>query len=151
MKQNFIVSHAGIQNLPYTKNRRFDLRLLVVDDNEEITEAIHFFCESKKDIECYMINDGQQGLERIKREKFDLIMLDLAMPEFSGYDVIKSLKEDDVIESKNIVVFTASSDPKIINEIRNSGDKEVFKKPFSLEGRIDRKISSHRLRAYENR
>ena len=134
MKQNFIVSHAGIQNLPYTKNRRFDLRLLVVDDNEEITEAIHFFCESKKDIECYMINDGQQGLERIKREKFDLIMLDLAMPGFSGYDVIKSLKEDDVIESKNIVVFTASSDPKIINEIRNSGVKEVFKKPFSLEG-----------------
>ena len=105
MKQNFIVSHAGIQNLPYTKNRRFDLRLLVVDDSEEITEAIHFFCESKKDIECYMINDGQQGLERIKREKFDLIMLDLAMPEFSGYDVIKSLKEDDVIESKNIVVL----------------------------------------------
>jgi CheY-like chemotaxis protein len=32
------------------------------------------------------------------------------MPEFSGYDVIKSLKEDGVIESQNIVVFTASSD-----------------------------------------
>ena len=109
------------------------MRLLVVDDNEEITEAIHFFCESKKDIECYMINDGRQGLERIKREKFDLIMLDLTMPEFSGYDVIKSLKEDGVLESKNIVVFTASSDLKIINEIRNSGVKEVFKKPFSLD------------------
>jgi CheY-like chemotaxis protein len=114
------------------KNRRFDLRLLVIDDNEEITEAIHFFCESEKDIECYMINDGQQGLERIKGEKFDLIMLDLAMPEFSGYDVIKSLKQDGVIESKNIVVFTASSDVKVLNEIRNSGVKEVFKKPFSL-------------------
>ena len=109
------------------------MRLLVIDDNEEITEAIHFFCESKKDIECYMINDSRQGLERIKREKFDLIMLDLAMPQFSGYDVIKSLKQDGVIESKNIVVFTASSDPKILNEIRISGIKEVFKKPFSLD------------------
>jgi CheY-like chemotaxis protein len=109
------------------------LRLLIVDDNEEITEAIHFFCESKKDIECYMINDGQQGLERTKREKFDLIMLDLSMPEFTGYDVIKSLKQEGVLESKNIVAFTASSDGKILNEIRNSGVKEVFKKPFSLD------------------
>jgi two-component system, OmpR family, response regulator len=110
-----------------------DLRILVIDDNEEITEAIHFFCESMKDIECYMINDGRQGLERIKREKFDLVMLDLAMPEFSGYDVIKPLKEDGVIESNNIVVFTASSDVKTLNKIRNSGVKEVFKKPFSLD------------------
>ena len=109
------------------------MRILVIDDNEEITEAIHFFCESKKDIECYVINDGRQGLERIKREKFDLVMLDLAMPQFSGYDVIKPLKQDGVIESKNIVVFTASSDEKTLNDIRNSGVKEVFKKPFSLD------------------
>ena len=108
------------------------MRLLVVDDNEEITEAIHFFCESKEDIECYMINDAHQGLERIKQGKFDLVMLDLAMPEFSGYDVIKSLKQNGVLESKNVVVFTASSDVKVLNEIRNSGVKEVFKKPFSL-------------------
>ena len=109
------------------------MRLLVIDDNEEITEAIHFFCESKKDIECYMINDSRQGLERIKREKFNLVMLDLTMPEFSGYDVIKSLKQDGVLESNNIVVFTALSDVKVLNEIRNSGVKEVFKKPFSLD------------------
>ena len=110
-----------------------DLRILVIDDNEEITEAIQFFCESMKDIECYMINDGRQGLERIKREKFDLVMLDLAMPEFSGYDVIKPLKEDGVIESNNIVVFTASSDLDTLSKIRDSGVKEVFKKPFSLD------------------
>jgi two-component system, OmpR family, response regulator len=109
------------------------LRILVIDDNEEITEAIHFFCESMKNIECYVINDGRQGLERIKREKFDLVMLDLAMPEFTGYDVIKPLKEDGFIESNNIVVFTASSDINTLNKIRASGVKEVFKKPFSLD------------------
>ena len=109
------------------------MRLLVIDDNEEITEAIHFFCESMKDIECYMVNNGREGLERIKREKFDLVMLDLAMPEFSGYDVVRPLKQDAVLESNNIVVFTASSDVNTLNEIRKSGVKEVFKKPFSLD------------------
>ena len=80
-----------------------------------------------------MVNDGREGLERIKREKFDLVMLDLAMPEFSGYDVVRPLKQDGVLESSNIVVFTASSDPQILNEIKISGIKEVFKKPFSLD------------------
>jgi len=55
-----------------------------VDDNEEITEVISFYCNSKKDIDCQVINDGPQGLERIREENFDLILLDIAMPEFSG-------------------------------------------------------------------
>lgn len=109
------------------------MRILVIDNNEEITEAIHLFCESMKGIECYTINDGRQGLERIKKEKFDLVMLDLAMPDFSGFDVIKPLKEDGVLESNNIVAFTASSDLDTLNDIRKSGVKYVFKKPFSMD------------------
>ena len=69
-------------------------------------------------------------LERIKKEKFDLVMLDLAMPEFTGYDVIKPLQQDGVIESNNIVVFTASSDVKTLNEIRNSVVKRYSKNHF---------------------
>ena len=126
------------------------MRLLVIDDNEEITEAIHFFCESKKDIECYMINDSRQGLERIKREKFDLVMLDLTMPEFSGYDVIKSLKQDGVLESNNIVVFTALSDVKVLKRnkkqwCQRSIQETLFVRRYNC---IDRKISSHRLSSY---
>ena len=90
----------------YKKIGSFNLRILVIDNNEEITEAIHLFCESMKGIGCYTINDGREGLERIKREKFDFVMLHLAMPEFSGYDVVRPLKQDGVLESSNIVVFT---------------------------------------------
>ena len=60
-----------------------------------------------------MVNDGQEGLECIRNNKFDLILLDVAMPEFSGENVIESLKQDELIESKNIVIFTASSDQKL--------------------------------------
>ena len=44
-------------------------------------------------------------------------MLDLAMPEFSGYDVIQTLKGEEVLESNNLVIFTASS-----NRIRRKRD-----------------------------
>ena len=113
------------------------MRLLLIDDNEEITEVIGFYCNSAKDIDCQVINEGKEGLESIRNGEFDLIMLDLAMPDFSGVDIIKSLKQDGIIESKNIVIFTASSDPRVYEEIKNSGVKEVFKKPCSLDDLVE--------------
>jgi two-component system OmpR family response regulator len=109
------------------------LKILVIEDNVEISEALSFFCGARKDIECEVINAGQEGLDRIRAENFDLILLDLAMPDFSGRDVIESLKQDELIESKNIVIFTASSDQDVMNKMRDSGIKEIFKKPFSLD------------------
>jgi DNA-binding response OmpR family regulator len=109
------------------------LRILVVEDNDEISEAMSFYCSAKKDIECNVINNGREGLERIRNDKYDLVLLDLAMPDFSGRDVIKSLNQDGFIKSKNIVIFTASSDQIILNDVRDSGVKDVFKKPFSLD------------------
>jgi two-component system OmpR family response regulator len=109
----------------------FDLRILLVDDNKDITEIISFYCQSE-DIDCNVINQGKKVLDSIRHQKFDLILLDVAMPEFSGLDVIKSLKEERVIESRNIVIFTASSDQTVLDEIKNSGIKEIFQKPFSL-------------------
>ena len=48
-------------------------------------------------------------------------------------DVIESLRQDQLIESKKIVIFTASSNQKLFDEIKNAGIEEVFKKPFSLD------------------
>jgi len=86
----------------------------------------------QKGIECKVINGGREGLETIRKEKFDLVLLDLAMPEFSGKDVIRSLTKDQLVQ-KNIVIFTASSDPVVLEQMKGSGIKEIFKKPFSLE------------------
>ena len=64
---------------------------------------------------------------------FDLFLLDLAMPDFGGLDVIKSLKQQGLIDLKNIVIFTASSIQDLLKEMRNNGVKEIFKKPFSFD------------------
>jgi DNA-binding response OmpR family regulator len=104
----------------------------VIDDSEDITEVLRVYCDSRG-IECTTINNGRKGLEAILDKKFDLILLDLAMPEFSGVDVVTSLKNDGVLGTNNIVIFTASSDAKIIEEMKNSGAKEILKKPISID------------------
>jgi len=106
--------------------------MLLVDDSHEIAEAVSFYCGAKN-IDCRAVDNGQEGLERIRKDKFDLILLDIAMPEFTGINMINSVKQDGSIETKNIVVFTASSNRKMLDEIKNSGVKEILRKPCSLD------------------
>ena len=108
------------------------MKLLVVDDSKDITDVLMVYCESKG-VECTVVNAGIDGLEVIRNNSnFDLILLDLAMPEFSGLDVIQTLKNENLLERRNIVVFTASSDQKVLEETERSGVKSIFKKPFSV-------------------
>ena len=122
------------------------MRILVIDDNKEITEVIGYYCNSAKDVDCQVINEGKEGLESIRNAEFDLIMLDLAMPDFSGVDIIKTLKQDRLIESKNIVIFTSSSDPRVYEEIKNSGVRDIQKAMLiRWLGCTDREIPSRQL------
>lgn len=104
----------------------------MVDDNTEIREVLSLYFEHEN-IEYKLIDNGTEGLDAMRKHHYDLVLLDIAMPQFSGVDVMKSLKKDGTFKTRNIVIFTASADPKTLNELRNSGAKEVFKKPCSLE------------------
>ena len=120
------------------------MRILLVEDNEEISEAMAFYCGAKKDIDCEVINNGQEGLERIRNDEFDLILLDIAMPEFSGGDVIEALKQDRLIESKKIVIFTASSNRKLFDENEKRWCQGRIQKTLFVRrlNRVDREIPS---------
>ncbi|WP_148686470.1 response regulator [Candidatus Nitrosocosmicus hydrocola] len=108
------------------------MKVLIVDDNESITEVIKDFFEFEN-IECKTINDSQDGLNEIKNSNYDLILLDIAMPNFTGLDILDELKRQK-IEHKNIIIFTASVfKSELINEFHEVGVKEVLSKPISIE------------------
>jgi two-component system, OmpR family, response regulator len=107
------------------------MKVLIVDDNEEITEAVSFLLEEMS-VSCTVVSDAKQGLDMIKQHQdFDIIFLDIAMPNFSGYDILDELKRDNLIESRNIVLFTASTlDEK---KVLSYGVKGIIKKPISID------------------
>jgi two-component system OmpR family response regulator len=110
-------------------------RILVIDDNKDTTEMLDDFFDSEG-IECIVVNEGKKGLEEIRNYKvgYDLILLDLTIPEFSGWDIFKKLKEENLLESNNVIIFTASTKTNNeIDELIKEGAKYVLKKPFSLE------------------
>ena len=76
-------------------------------------------------------------MRSIKENHFDVVLLDLAMPGFSGFDIFKALKDEDLLKYKNIVIFNASSVTD--NEEQGmllSGAKGVLKKPISIDDLI---------------
>jgi len=109
------------------------LKILIIDDNKDITDALSLYAESQGII-CQIANDGRKGSDLIKKENFDLVLLDIAMPKFSGYDVIDSVKNEEIIDLKKIVVITASSlDDSAVKKIESLGIYSVVRKPISLE------------------
>ena len=120
------------------------MRVLIIDDNEDVTEAISDYLESIGD-SCTSLNDGTQALEVIKKEghNYDAIILDLAMPDISGYDVLKSLKNEGLLRPDKIIISTASIVDNVVEEMLSLGVKAILQKPLSLE-RLDETMSRFR-------
>ncbi|MCH7647243.1 MAG: response regulator [Thaumarchaeota archaeon] len=84
------------------------MNILIIDDNKYITDSISIFAESKGYF-CKISNDGKKVCNLALTENFNLILLDIAMPEFSGYDALDTLKNDSNFDMKKIVIITASN------------------------------------------
>lgn len=108
------------------------MNILIIDDNKDITDAISLFAESQDHI-CTVSNDGKEGYNKIKNGNFDLILLDIAMPEFSGYDVINTLKNENIDLGKIVVITASNLDSKASENIEELGIFKLVRKPISLD------------------
>jgi DNA-binding response OmpR family regulator len=107
------------------------LKVLVIDDNREITNMLALYFETQG-IDFTAVN-GEQGLQAIRKEDTDLVLLDLAMPNFSDVDVVDYLKKENLLDSKNIIIFTASSvNPQLFDGLIKRGIKGILKKPVDM-------------------
>ena len=113
------------------------MRVLLIDDNKDVAEMVRLCLESQDNLTCTVADDGTAGLQSIKDDTFDVILLDLAMPEFSGFDIFKALKDEQLLKSKNVLIFTASSVTDTeVQEMVASGAKGVLRKPLSIDDLI---------------
>jgi len=109
------------------------VKILLVDDNQSITELLSKYLMAKGH-DCVVSNDGRNGLTLMEHAKFDVVLLDLAMPEFTGIDVIEHLFSDGKIKENKIIIFTASSIPdNEIDDLIKKGVYACIRKPITLD------------------
>ena len=104
-------------------------RILIVDDEKDLVDTLTFRLEANN-YEVIAAYDGQEGLDKARKEKPDLIILDLMLPKMDGYKVCAMLKRDQRYMKIPIVMFTAraqESDEKLGKEV---GVDAYITKPF---------------------
>jgi len=110
------------------------MNILGIDDNVDILKLLDTVISSKGHDFTQAVN-GKEGIKLIEEQNFDAILLDLAMPEFSGLDVIESLKKSNKLKDQKIIIFTASSatDKEIGELLQNEGVFSCIRKPVDIK------------------
>ncbi len=121
--------------------------ILIVDDNE-INIDILLGALNKYDIIAAL--SGKEALDIVKKEKVDLILLDIMMPTLDGYEVCKILKNSDKYSNIPIIFLTAKNETDDIKKGFEYGAIDYIVKPFN-PSELDIRINTHlELLSYKN-
>jgi DNA-binding response OmpR family regulator len=107
-------------------------RILIVDDEEDILIVLKFRLEANN-YEVLTASSGQEGLNKARTEKPDLIILDLMLPKLDGYKVCRMLKFDESYKAIPIIMFTARVQQKDEELGKEMGADAYVTKPFEPE------------------
>jgi len=106
------------------------MKILGIDDNEDLLDLCETVLTSDGH-EFTGISNGREGLQAIRDEKFDAVLLDLSMPDFTGLDVIDALVKEGIMNKQKVVIFTATSPTeKEIDQFLEKGAHSVLKQPI---------------------
>ena len=127
--------------------------VLVVDDNEMNRDMLCSLLEADGH-KTSVAEDGRIGLELIKTKPYDLVLLDVMMPEMDGYQVLQHLKSDSSLRDIPVIVLSALDEIGSVVRCIELGAEDYLPKPFDpvlLRARICACLEKKRLRDEEVR
>lgn len=127
--------------------RRF--KVLIVDDVPKNIQVIaNLLGDEEYDI-SYATN-GTQALGQIEEAPFDLVLLDIMMPEMDGYEVCRRIKKIQLTNEMPVIFITAKTDEDSLLEAFNAGGQDYVTKPFNAPELMARVRTHLKLKAFED-
>lgn len=106
------------------------LKILVCDDERHIVRLIQVNLE-RQGYQVVTAFDGKEGLEKVRSEKPDLMVLDVMMPYMDGFEVLKTLRREPEYENLPVIILTAKAQDKDVFEGYHYGADMYLTKPFN--------------------
>ena len=106
-------------------------RILIVEDNMDTYELVRFILE-KNGYDTFLAMNGRDGVNAASKQKPDLIIMDLAMPEMDGWTATRLIKKDMLTSSIPLIALTAHALPGDRQRAMDSGCDEYITKPMDL-------------------
>jgi two-component system, cell cycle response regulator DivK len=116
---------------PLSKDGAMPKRVLIVEDNDLNMKLFHDLLEAHG-YDTLQTKDGLEALQLARRHHPDLILMDIQLPEVSGLEVTKWIKEDDDLKEIPIVAVTAFAMKGDEEKIREGGCEAYIAKPISI-------------------
>ena len=114
-------------------------KILVIDDEKDIVKLLESRLKANH-YEVVTAFDGEEGLEKLKKEKPDLVILDIFMPKTDGYTFVREYKTIVDVKSVPIIVLTAKE--RMRDLFKMEGVADYILKPFMAEELLE-KVNKH--------
>ena len=111
-------------------------RILIVEDNMDTYELVHFILE-KNNYDTFLAVNGRDGVNAAIKQKPDLIIMDLSMPEMDGWTATGLIKRDSQTSHIPLVALTAHALPGDRQRAMDAGCDEYITKPMDLDELVE--------------
>ncbi|MBO4780237.1 MAG: response regulator [Selenomonadaceae bacterium] len=118
--------------------------ILVIDDDEMNLQIAKMILERKLSCEVISVSSGMAGIEVLRSQRVNLVLLDVMMPDLDGIETLKEIRADEKIKNVPVMMLTASGDVENVRRSAELGVRDYIKKPFmpvNLVKRVSDKLA----------
>lgn len=108
-------------------------QILVVDDSKVMREMLLACLRGQDDFSFVQAGSGLEAIEQLSLKQFELLLLDLNMPDIGGVEVIEFVRSQDRLRSLPIIVITTRGDATSRDRALGAGATRYMTKPFTPE------------------
>lgn len=112
--------------------------ILVIDDDEMNLQIARMILQRKLPCEVVAVDNGVEGLDVLRSQRINLVLLDVLMPDFDGIETLAEIRADEKISAVPVMMLTASGDMDNVRRAAELGVKDYIKKPFMPADLIER-------------
>jgi len=112
-------------------------RILVVDDQREILDVTSLVLQSAG-YSTETAASGDEALDRVTSEPFDLVLLDINMPGMDGWETLRLLRADDQLEQLVVLMFSVKGEVSDKVHSLQEGASGFISKPYEVDDLVDR-------------
>ena len=110
------------------------IKLLIIEDSEETVDLIRLILSNESDIKIFEANSIKEGISSVKKDIFDIILLDLSLPDGNGTYICEQVRKFPELYGKpSIIALTADTSQESVNKNLELGCDDYIKKPFDTE------------------
>ena len=111
-------------------------KVLVADDEPNIVISLEFLMQ-REGYAVSVARDGEEALQAVRRERPDLVLLDVMMPRKTGFEVCQAIRADEALQGTRILLLTARGRDTDVAKGMALGADAYVTKPFSTRELVD--------------